>query len=207
MNRKRDEKPPPDAPTPQPWDRRPGEPSRAYETFCLYRDTGPQRSLDRTRRNLGKAAGYTRWIETWSTRWAWVERATAWDDHVDRERREATGRAMREMLDEQIQTAKLLQRALTVPARELVERLDRHDPATMKAIQGMPFEDLEKLIVATGRALRIPVAIEWGARGYRGHLASADEEDQPASGVDALDEVLNRLEAADKTRKERARQS
>ena len=58
------------------WDRQPGESAQAYEAARLYFDMGAQRSLEQVRRKLGKSKDL---MERWSARWAWVDRAAAWD--------------------------------------------------------------------------------------------------------------------------------
>jgi hypothetical protein len=61
-----------------PWDRRDGEPARAYGAFRAYRDAGPARTVSR----LELASPRT--LERWSTRWDWPARAVAWDDETHR---------------------------------------------------------------------------------------------------------------------------
>ena len=58
------------------WDRQPGESAPAYEAARLYFDLGAQRSLEQVRQKLGKSKDL---MERWSARWAWVDRAAAWD--------------------------------------------------------------------------------------------------------------------------------
>src|SRR3954447_6563925 len=78
----------------EPWGRRPGESSEAYRAFLAYRDLEAGRSLEGARRALSKGASYLRLVERWSSRWGWVERAGAWDGHLQHERdRVASGRA------------------------------------------------------------------------------------------------------------------
>lgn len=68
------------------WERQPGESSRAFEAFDRYRSLGPARSLRETAQSLPKN-GKT--IAEWSATWDWVERVTAWDDHVADQARKA----------------------------------------------------------------------------------------------------------------------
>lgn len=60
----------------QPWERQPGETSKAYEAFCVYRDMGLSRSVVKVGKDLGKAA---RTVEDWSRKYNWVQRTEAWD--------------------------------------------------------------------------------------------------------------------------------
>jgi hypothetical protein len=67
------------------WERQGGESAKAFEGFAAYRDLGPARSLAAVGQALGKTKAA---CEPWSSRWGWVERAAAWDDHADRLDRE-----------------------------------------------------------------------------------------------------------------------
>ncbi len=61
----------------------PGESPLTYEYFCIYRDTGPTRSL-RSLANVsinGKTRSL-RQIGTWSSAHAWVERVEAFDADI-----------------------------------------------------------------------------------------------------------------------------
>jgi len=82
----------------QAWDRQPGESSKAYAHFCLYRDRGVSRSI----RQMPSVSGCTsvvRQLNRWSSRWRWVERCQKYDDYLEHERRlqqEKERRAMHE---------------------------------------------------------------------------------------------------------------
>ena len=67
-----------------PWDRHPGESDTAWSGFVLYRGLGPGRTVEAAA-NAGTAVSPRRrtWF-TWARRWAWRERAAAWDASVDR---------------------------------------------------------------------------------------------------------------------------
>ena len=80
-----------DMPDAQPWDRRPGEPTKAYAAFRIYRDLpAAQRDFERTAEQAGVVGRSTR---RWASAWDWHERADAWDDAChqidDQERLEA----------------------------------------------------------------------------------------------------------------------
>jgi hypothetical protein len=72
------------------WDRRPGEPSKAYGAFRIFRDLAPtQRSLA----TVAERSGFSeRRCRALAARWGWRERADEWDDAChqseDRERLE-----------------------------------------------------------------------------------------------------------------------
>jgi len=70
----------------QAWDRQPGESSKAYAHFCLYRDMGVSRSI----RQMPSVSGCTsvvRQLNRWSSKWRWVERCQRYDDHAERQLR------------------------------------------------------------------------------------------------------------------------
>jgi hypothetical protein len=75
----------------EPWDRRPGEPTKAYSAFRVYRDLMP------TQRTHVKVADMIqmseRRIRSWASMFDWKLRAESWDDAChrveDRERLEA----------------------------------------------------------------------------------------------------------------------
>lgn len=59
-----------------PWDRQPGETSKAYEAFSIYRDMGADRTVRATAEHLTKSEQL---IKGWSGKNNWVARAAAWD--------------------------------------------------------------------------------------------------------------------------------
>jgi hypothetical protein len=93
------------------WEQQPGESARAFGAFRAYRDLGPRRSLP------GAAAAFygqtsasgERQFDKWSRAFRWVERAAAWDRHLDAEGRAAQEAARREMADRHVREARALQ--------------------------------------------------------------------------------------------------
>jgi len=68
----------------QMWERLEGERSKAYHYFCLYRDMGIDRSQNKLRDALAESGfkiSRTR-LNEMCTRYSWVSRAEAWDDHI-----------------------------------------------------------------------------------------------------------------------------
>lgn len=62
------------------WEPQPNESSVAYQAFAMYRDFGPERSIDSVSRKLSKSIPL---LKRWSSKWAWVERAMAFDTYLD----------------------------------------------------------------------------------------------------------------------------
>jgi hypothetical protein len=63
------------------WERQVNESEQAYEAFTAYKDLGVKRSL----RLVGEKTGKTKaCIAQWSSKWGWVERIRAYDNHLAR---------------------------------------------------------------------------------------------------------------------------
>ena len=70
------------------WERRDDETDKAFAAFRIYRDLDArERSIEKTREILGRDPGYTRWLETWSSKYDWVKRVHAYDKHLDNQAR------------------------------------------------------------------------------------------------------------------------
>ncbi len=66
------------------WARQSSERSKAFSLFCMYRDMGPERSLDKLRKSMGEASVSQRNLELYSARYNWVKRAQAYDDYLQK---------------------------------------------------------------------------------------------------------------------------
>jgi hypothetical protein len=123
------------------WERQTTESARAFAAFCAYRDLGPSRSIDRAytvtreRHQPGRAAG--QW-NAWSVEHRWVERAAAYDGHLDAQRRRIREARLRE----------LEERRLEFELRNQVQlerRADRMDELADKAEQAPVVDVVQKL--------------------------------------------------------------
>lgn len=90
------------------WERLKGEGTRAFAAFCVYRDLGPTRSMPKATARMGRKATYTRQLEKWSSRWNWVARAKAYDEHLERLKREASEGKVVEMAERHAELAEAL---------------------------------------------------------------------------------------------------
>lgn len=84
-----------DHPDAEPWDRKPGEPTKHYGAFRIYRDLDPsQRKLVvvAERANISE-----RQARVLASRWVWRERADAWDDACHRIEDQERIQAIRQM--------------------------------------------------------------------------------------------------------------
>mgnify|MGYP001583717934 CR=1 FL=1 len=78
------------------WERHDGEGAKAYQAFALYRDMDPDaRSTVKVGQQTSKNL---RLIHRWSARWSWVDRAEAYDDHMDRLHRKQQEKERLDML-------------------------------------------------------------------------------------------------------------
>lgn len=75
--------------TPKQWERQPEETTKAFEAFCIYRDLGTDRSLEKVATKLQKSNTL---MGRWSRTYDWVKRAAAWDDEQERIEREIAQR-------------------------------------------------------------------------------------------------------------------
>src|SRR5262245_35576295 len=90
--------------TSNPWEQQPGESSRAFGAFCVYRDLGPRRSLRAAATAFygRSAAGLERQLDKWSRAFHWVDRASAWDRHLDAETCRAQEKARHDMAERHV---------------------------------------------------------------------------------------------------------
>jgi len=87
-------------------ERLPQESPRAYRAFCIYRDLGPDRSLDQAwkrfcaasdpAKDRGSARRPGHWA-AWSQKYQWVERAEGYDDFIEEENRSAAAERRRKL--------------------------------------------------------------------------------------------------------------
>jgi len=133
------------------WERLPNESSKAYQAFCEYRDMGADRSIRKLAQARGKPTS-TKWLCHWSAKHNWVERARAYDDYLEQEKRKEQEKAILEMVERHTKEAmalqqKALERLKTLNPDELttrdvlnylleamkVERLCRGEPTESQA--------------------------------------------------------------------------
>ena len=90
---------------PEIWERLPSESSKAYAAFCIYRDMGPKRSIEKVQKKVGKKSGYLRHLYRWSSKYNWFERAKAYDDYIEKKKREENEKAILEMAERHVKLA------------------------------------------------------------------------------------------------------
>lgn len=96
----------------KPWDRQPGETSKAYAHFQVFLDMGADRTLQKVADTVAKSEQYIRRL---SVQYGWQDRARAWDSMP----RRATAQAYEDMAREIAEQHRRL-------ATKLVARLDQN---------------------------------------------------------------------------------
>ena len=98
------------------WDRQPGEPSKAYAALSFWLGLGLERSIVRAVKlivgesaTVRQIAARKRQFEKWSSRYAWVERARAYDAEQARQERLEQEKGIRSMKERHIDMAVMAQ--------------------------------------------------------------------------------------------------
>jgi hypothetical protein len=104
------------------WDRLPGESSKAYHHFCIYRDMGGSRSL-RQMAGIPGCTSVRRQLNRWSSRWQWVERCQQYDDYLEYQLRTQQEKERREMSKRHAKIAMLGQNILVKGMEELLAKV------------------------------------------------------------------------------------
>ena len=105
------------------WERQSGESSKAYAAFCIYRDMGVERSIEKVYEKRSKRGPLSR-LKNWSVKHKWVERANAYDDYLERKKREEKEKAILDMAERH---AKLSMAFL----QRVAQRLQQIDPSEL----------------------------------------------------------------------------
>ena len=104
------------------WDRLPGESSKAYHHFCIYRDMAANRSL-RQMAGIPGCTSVRRQLNRWSSRWRWVERCQQYDDYLEYQLRAQQEKERREMSKRHAKIAMLGQSILVKGMEELLAKV------------------------------------------------------------------------------------
>jgi hypothetical protein len=120
------------------WERQPTDTDKSYAAFCVYRDMGAQRSLEKLRQNLGKSKAL---MEQWSKAHKWVDRATAYDTHLQSKHSERVAQVQIEVIDNAIGDYRAIRKAIA-KRLQVLEMVDYTAPAA----------DLHELISLMQRA-------------------------------------------------------
>ena len=66
----------------KPWERWPDETDTAYDRFVMYLKMGADRSISKVADKLQKGSSYATHLRRWSSKYDWVDRAAAYDEHL-----------------------------------------------------------------------------------------------------------------------------
>jgi hypothetical protein len=168
----------------QPWERLHGESAKAFEAFVRYRDMGPERSLAKVARELGKS---TTIIERWSARDSWVQRVAAWEEEQDRIWRDQQVASRREVGRRQLRIANAMQ-------AQLVQALTRLDLAALSPRDLGYWLDISTRVQRQALGLGEHVA-HTGADGGPIELARLSPDEARARLREVSDEISRRLSA------------
>lgn len=109
-----------------PWERLPMEPAEVFRLFEAYRALGPRRTFAQAAGALGRLNHrglYSSSVTHDAARWAFVERAKAWDIHLINLQREAQEREILERQAEVIEHQRVAGRTLREKGLEFLERV------------------------------------------------------------------------------------
>lgn len=74
---------------PELWARQNSERSKAFSLFCMYRDMGPERSLEKLHQICPEPAPAVRTLKLYSKTHDWVKRVQAYDDYLQNKTQQA----------------------------------------------------------------------------------------------------------------------
>lgn len=100
------------------FEQQPKETSVAYEAFTVYKDLGPNRSIEKAARHIGKSNVL---LQTWSIKWSWRVRILAWDRLLAKEARKEDIKAARDMRKRHIAISMGMQRLASLELTRLLE--------------------------------------------------------------------------------------
>ena len=160
------------------WDRQPGESSKAYAHFCLYRDMGQGRSLRKLAEDA-KCISKVAQLRRWSSKWQWVERSRKYDDYLEMQERIKQEKERRDMRKRHAQIALLGQNIAVKGFEALLAKVQAGDREVGPG-------DLTRLVAAS-------VTIE---RLARGESTDSHEVTGPGGGPIKLGmaETLKRID-------------
>lgn len=158
------------------WERQKNESQQAYEAFVVYRDLGAERSITRVVQELNKSRAL---IGKWSSRFKWVERCRAYDNHLDEIARREAEKRYKEMTSRHIEIATTLQ------------------TRALKSLKALPEDAISPKYII--QFLDKALAIEKAARSEEAGIVrggkSAGGQQQDEGGGSLADEIIAAYEA------------
>ena len=118
------------------WERLVGESGKLYHAFCHYRDLLAERTIDKAyhlhmeqcHHQPGVTRRSNRWLR-WSADWGWVNRVEAYDQHLERAKRERYKTAQLAAVERHSRLAQAILTSLSAPVRAFLDGIK--DPAVL----------------------------------------------------------------------------
>jgi hypothetical protein len=135
-------------------ERREDESARAYRAFCIYRDLGASRSLDRAWQSYSssdqrRSARRPGCWGAWCQKYEWVERAEAHDDAIDEERRSAGAERRRQLQDERSRFQWEEQQRIQNRVRNADTQLDKWEAAPLTEVTQVKYDKITRTKTTT----------------------------------------------------------
>lgn len=154
------------------WERLPGETDLAFSAFQDYRDMGPARSVPKLT-DMGHSHSS---VKKWQSRWAWIERARRFDEHMDRIRQDRYITGIEEMAHRHARDAAKTIKALMVPIDALVDALETHPEQLFEKLDGTDIRRIIDLAQKSARVLQPMMSAERTAKGLPTEITRKEEE-------------------------------
>lgn len=189
----------------KPWDRQPGETTKAFAAFTHYRDQGVSRTVERTGEWWSKEIvrqgrtkrGATSRVQSWSRDNRWRDRAEAWDREVERVRQASVIKRIVDMSERHRSESEAGSRVVAFVMRQFMEVAVR-DGVTSDKAQAL-LRDMARLMTTLPRLHEDErIALAGSAEAFAGIVAPRDNEE--AEGV--VLEVIGGAEIEAKPRTE-----
>jgi hypothetical protein len=172
----------------KPWDRLHNESAPAREAFLKYRDLGAQRSTTKVSRELGKSKPL---MDRWCRAHGWVERAKAWDAHLEELLQARVEAELDETAKRHIATARALQDVPVPFLNELTRRAAAGDLA--KELEKVPAEKVAETLARLGRVFKVGVDVERLSSGQpTDRMALEGTPGRPVQVVDPIASLVAR---------------
>lgn len=149
------------------WERQLKEPGLAYQAFNVWKDLGVERTVPKTARALGKSESHCYLMHN---TWKWAERASAWDDEVQKQKNNATLKALQQMAERHAKIAMVYQAPFATMAKVA------QDMMTLKEeeLKAMDIDKFLSLFINFAKNLDTITGVERKARGEATEIVKTD---------------------------------
>jgi len=145
-----------------PWNQLPEEGGKAFAAFQVYRELGPwERSMNRVRVELGRPESYLRSLQSWSSKYRWVDRVRAWDQHLDGVKRRKVEKELEGMAERHVALATRVQQLIELKLSATLRKVN----AELSRTGGSDFDVAGLSINQLAPLVRVATDLERLARG------------------------------------------